>query len=102
MDDRVEKLPKWAQGLIANLERKVAHLEAEHDKIEEDDTLVKWRVPGRSDVHHIPDYAKVHFETKSGEIAMKLFDDGIRVSAWSGRLVIRPVGSNCIIVYSEK
>lgn len=101
-DEKLALLPKWARQHIARLNGEIADLKSDLSEIESEDTLVRWRVPGKSGSHRLPGYAKIHLKTKQDEIIVSLFDGMVRVSAWNGQLVIVPVASNCVNVYSKR
>ena len=93
-EQRIKKLPKWAQMYIGKLQRDNAALRAERGKIADGDAKITFWVNFDED-HGIPDRARVVFQANDGTIDLKLRDGKVQVHA-SYTLIIEPASSNSI------
>ena len=113
IDERINKLPKWASDHIEQCHRKINHLE---DKITK---ILGER--GTSDVNAIIDYNFPNDETfpiptewtisyrleererrdgTFGTLEVRLEDDHLRISSMRG-IIAKPVGSNVFHIYYD-
>lgn len=94
LEQRIEKLPQWAQRYIGKLRRDNAALVAERGKIADKKARVKFWVE-YDEIYGIPDRATVTFRMDSGTVECALRGGKVRVHALGG-LVIEPAASNAI------
>ena len=102
LDDRIEKLPKWAQQYIDVLRKNVDWYKGHLDKMEAGNTDIQWEL-GIDDTANIPTRARVLFTTDGGVLECVIRDGHLYIrGAGTERPVVRSEAYNVIQVDAER
>lgn len=96
-DERIAKLPRWAQDHIRRLERDLEDLKAEHKSIAEGTTGIFWR-GAEQNIHYLPEGTTVTL----GGIEVDRRGEYVDVRALHGMLSVYPRAGNSIWVKSDR
>jgi len=99
LQERVAKLPRWAQEYIGRLERDLESARTVQTAIKEGTTDIWWRDVLKDDANYLPSHCDVVFQTNTGVIKFSLWDGKIKI--WGQplhNLSIKPEAHNIICI----
>ncbi len=95
MSEKIESLPKWAQGRIASLERSLAYANDRLQQVETKTGPIEWSDHDRT--LHLPE-GRIQFRVNGRVLELMIRKEGateyLDVSAHTGSLVVSPRSSN--------
>jgi hypothetical protein len=102
---KIEKLPKWAQGHITNLTRKVNELTDHVREISEPESILKTDTV----VHYftqpdvkLPLGSSIEFLVGGDRVQVRVRDEQLQIMSINGRLLIEPQVSNVVNVRTHR
>jgi len=102
-EDRMSKLPKWAQSRFRVLEKNLARAEKQLREITTGDSPIVWNAsPMRDDWHGIPKRATLRFTLGTGMLELQLRDGVLRIrNLRHGRIMAQPSYHNGLEINIE-
>jgi len=103
MDERIEKLPKWARFRIAKLEADNSSLKRRIHEMDSGESNIWFGNP--LDQIHIPSGSTVTFQLKEGKISFRIYDEDepeVYMSTDATKLIFRPAASNAMFFSVEE
>lgn len=91
LQEKIGKLPKWAQQYVDKLQKDIAWYKAQLDKVEADDTSIRWDLYTENANGGIPDRARVLFDVADGTLECTLRDGSLYIRGYNvERPIVRP------------
>ena len=101
LQERIKKLPQWAQRYINKLKKDADRTQYIREAIEQGETNVWWDEGFEKNKYYLPPLARFYFKTANGTIDLTLRKDRILVHG-SLQLVILPEASNTVAIEANE
>ena len=102
LNEKIGKLPQWAQRYVAKLRQDVEYYKTQLHKVEAGDTAIRWDLYLEDTGGNIPDRARVLFTLNGGTLECVIREGVLSVRGrGSEQPVVRPDARNMINISAE-